>query len=542
MKKKMQKRAKYDPGPVVSRYAGVLCEEIAGQWCMREAEQQAAANLAPGLQAEVLRRCPTHGLLQHYGELFDVSEDELTRRYEPLVTRRRWKALTQEHGRPKILPRHFTTQYFGWQCMAIASSSGDDRGIYFATVDEIWKMDNEYAENSWRKIADIPRDVYYDPDKWKRGLAGMYVSCRADEHALYLVTTINESILRLDLSGDNSKVELVHSWWKTHGIVNGNRAQTIASKMSRHETTMIFSHLRGSDEIEEDGVLVPTSVTMEVHSMPISHGRDAYRFKMPCVRYHWFHSQTWIATIQDETGSFRIVHIPYLLSRRFASSLYDGNGVSFSVEKLSDYMGRSPTSHPLEDTNQFLITDDGKLIAIDTSVPGIMIFQLDPVARSGQYIRTVGPISLDNVWSGMAYSADPEQRLIILSNGMSDSLALFDTVTLEHVGNLHCDTKMERTLASILWTYDDVSEMGFNFEVNAYVHRKRFLHAKGGLPTRNPNAEKWGTRGEVTLNVLRVSYGNRAHVLFDRNRLILYGRNHYYMYTLTLGPPDHKWK
>lgn len=542
------KRAKYDPGPLVSRYAAVLCDEIAGQWCMRDEERQAAENLAPGLQAEVLSRCPTHGLLQHYGEIFAVPEEEMTRRYEPMVTRRRWKALTEENG-PKILPRHFTTQYFGWQCMAIAPSP--DRGIYFATTDEIWKMDNEYDENSWRKIADIHWGVYYEMGK--RGLAGMHVCCCAEEHALYLVTTINESILRLDLSSTSSSdnnVELVHSWWKDQGIVNSVRHETIASKMSRHATgtpssceVVIFSQLYGYAEPPPGGVITPHGVRIEVHPVPISPGAKVYRLLIRGGRFHWFHSSMWITVVgdDDDDESFRVVHIPCLLSRRwsYVHDPSDGNwgGVSFSV-KLFDATGTSPTTPPRQHTDQFMITDDGKLIVINTSHGGIAIFQLDPVARSGQHIKNVGPISLETLWMGMAYSVDPEQRLIILANGVSDSLTLFDTATLEYVGSFHCDAKMERTLASMLMASMDNDDdfVGPNFEVNAYVHRKRFLHTR---PTRCADMEKSEERGETTLNVLQLSYGNRAHVLFDRNRLILYGRNHYYMYTLTLGPPDH---
>jgi len=529
----MNKRAKYDPGPVVSRYAAVLCDEIAGQWCMREEEQQAAANLAPGLRTEVLSRCPTHGLLRHYGEIFAIPEYELTRRYEPLVTRRRWKALTEDKSRvPKILPRHFTTQYFGWQCMAIASSpESGDRGIYFATTDEIWKMDNEYDENSWRKIADIPRDVYYA----KPGLAGMTVRCDSTEHALYVVTTRNESFVRCDLVGNDKRM------WQGDVQYNNTELPTIACKMTFHlRDKMLMSSLCGVSRGGGAGNIRPCAMHVSLIDVPrpTQDPRSTYRLQFECARPYWFHSNRWIV-FQNDVGTFLVIYVPDLLTQLDADGwIYDYSVGPFYVIPSSDG-ARMHRTEPGTHIDQFMVTDDGKLLVNNTS--GIAVFQLDPVARSGQHIKNVGPISLETLWIGIAYSTDPEQRLIILANGVSDSLTLFDTAALEIVGNsFHCDAKMERTLAAHLRAAEAANDDDFagpNFEVHAYVHRKRFLHAKGRLPTRC--AEKDAERGEVTLNTLQLSYGNIAHVLFDRNRLILYGRNHYYMYTLTLGPPDY---
>lgn len=517
----MQKRAKYDPGPVVSRYAGVLCEEIAGQWCMREAEQQAAANLAPGLQAEVLRRCPTHGLLQHYGELFDVPEDELTRRYEPLVTRRRWKALTEDHGGPKILPRHFTTQYFGWQCMAIASS-GDDRGIYFATTDEIWMMDNEYDENSWRKIADIPQHVY--GKGLSLGLSGMTVHCDVSEHALYLTTTAAEpQLLRYDLASPAGNDER-WGWWTliSFSYYGGDGQGTMASKITFHEEERVmFVSLVETENSR------PKRLCVKVVELPLVRERIYTRStSVTCAEMYWFHSRTWIVT-RGLGGDFKVIHIPYYLSHRYSVSMFlDAFTVSplegrFTVETLDG----SPT-------DQFVVTDDGKLIVNAANAVHIVVFQLDPVARTARHIKNIpGISSMEYHWFGMAYSADPKQTLILLANGMGGSLTLFDTATLDYVGSFYCDVHRSP---------------GEREESTAYVHRKRTLQWRkgegfdasihGGPPRKDAGC------GDIELNLLRLTYGNYARVLFDRNRLILYGRNHYYMYTLTLGPPDHKKK
>jgi hypothetical protein len=524
------KRAKYDPGPVVSQYAAVLCDEIAGQWCMREAEQQAAANLAPALQAKVLTRCPTHGLLQHYGEIFAVPEDELTRRYEPLVTRRRWKALTEQEGRsgPKILPRHFTTQYFGWQCMAIASC-GDDRGIYFATTDEIWKMDNEYDENSWRKIADIPRELYGKSSV--RGLSGMSVRCSLREHALYLTTTSPQPrLLRYNLASQINNNDS-WTWWQLLCFSFGYdrddddvMSGTIGSKITFHEedNMMIVSSLNR----DHDG---PNTLRITVIDMPLVRGYlRTYALHIGCSQLYWFHSRAWIVT-QRRGGDFMVIHVSYLLSHRNDAVL---PSFSFAVVPFE---GRfTLTTFDESPTDQYMVTDDGKFILNSFNTAHLHAFQLDPVARRCQHIKGIpGISSMEYPSIGMSYSTDPKQTLILLTNGTGGSLTLFDTETLEYVGSFYCD--VHRSL-------------GERDGSGAYVHRKRTLqwrkgegfdtsiHGGSGPPRKDAGS------GDLTLNVLPLTYGNFAHVLFDRNRLILYGCNHYYMYTLTLGPPDNNKK
>lgn len=498
-------RATYDPGPVVSRYAAVLCEEIACQWCMRYEEQQAAANLAPALQAEVLSRCPTHALLRHYAEIFDVDEHTLQSRYVPLVTRGRWKALCDtgedEHKkRPRILPRHFTTQWHGWQCMAIAPSGDDDRGIYFASTEGVWMMDNECDEHSWRKIADIPQHAF-GYDSW--GLAGMVV--RATERTLFMTTTGNRALIRCDLSGSDGGAVAID--------LRDTRYQTIGWKATFHsERMMLQSSLCG-----RLSGLWPRPIVLEIRLNdipgPNQHDAPVYVFEVECVRMYWFHSETWIG-VQNDVGTFRVVHVPYLLARAEAAGYvddYNTNGqISFSVIPLEE--SRMHKTYPNTNFDQFVITDDGKLIV--NSSYCIAVFQLDPSAREGRHIKTISSISFEYPWLGMAYSMDPKQKLIILANGVSDSLTLFDVATLDYVGTFHCDTMETEWMATK--------------GAGSYVHRKRHLNGKPSTTA---------CKVEFTLNVLQLSHGNFAHIMFDRNRLILCGRNHYYMYTVTLGPP-----
>lgn len=169
-------------------------------------------------------------------------------------------------------------------------------------------------------------------------------------------------------------------------------------------------------------------------------------------------------------------------------------------------------TYPNTNFDQFVITDDGKLIV--NSSYCIAVFQLDPSAREGRHIKTISSISFEYPWLGMAYSMDPKQKLIILANGVSDSLTLFDVATLDYVGTFHCDTMETEWMATK--------------GAGSYVHRKRHLNGKPSTTA---------CKVEFTLNVLQLSHGNFAHIMFDRNRLILCGRNHYYMYTVTLGPP-----
>jgi len=194
--------------------------------------------------------------------------------------------------------------------------------------------------------------------------------------------------------------------------------------------------------------------------------------------------------------------------------------------------------HPEETANQFTVTDDGALIVNNTHFDNtVVVFQLDPVLREGQCIKTIQVGSFPFV--GLAYSNDPAQKLVLFSNGHG-MLTLFDGVELEFVGSFACDT------------HHQLNPFGCEKCLHrrgpdnpcCYLHRERMLQdptwREEAHKSRMQTFNKIAAHGDLTLNLLRLNHDDYAHVLFDRNRLILYGTNHYYMKTYTLGPPASK--